>query len=157
MDKRGVTPLFATLLLIAFSVGLGAIVMSYGEAYVEEQATFVTQPEIGILCDTADVQVIAVRGERQICVRDQVLELAIDNGPGTAIDGIQARIVGTDNIATVPNILNEPLPAARSLKTAFAFDAIGTPLQVRLTPFINGDGQEFCTERALVIEDLRDC
>ena len=159
MDKRGVSPLIATFVLIIFSVVLGAVVMSYGQSYVEEQATFVSgAPEVGERCDQIDLQVIKVKDAPQICVRDQVVELAIDNGPNLGIDAIQARVVGDNDVSISPNILNSPLAAASSLKTAFTFTDVGKPLQVKLTPVITTTkGQEFCSERAVVVEDLRDC
>ena len=40
-QKRALTPLVATVLLVAFSVGLGALVMSWGEDYISEKAEFV--------------------------------------------------------------------------------------------------------------------
>lgn len=41
MDKRGISPLLSTLVLIAISIGLGAVVMSWGRGYIEERAEFV--------------------------------------------------------------------------------------------------------------------
>jgi flagellin-like protein len=159
MNKRGVSPLVATLVLIGFSIVLGAVVMSYSETYVEQQATFVAKPEVNSgACDVIDWQVITVKGVPQLCVRDQVIEVSLDNGPSSAIDAVQARVVGSDNVFLTPNVLKGQLKATSSLKTAFAFDAIGTPLQVRLTPVLTTEnGQAFCSDKAIVIEDLRDC
>ncbi|HSU72399.1 MAG TPA: hypothetical protein VLJ21_00945 [Candidatus Binatia bacterium] len=158
LNKRGVSPLIATLILIGFSVGLGAIVMSFGEAYVEEQATFVSSPEVGGSCTAVDLQLITVKGVPQICVRDRVVELSLDNGPGTPIAALQARVVGTDNLYLAPNVLKSPLLPASSLKTAFTLDPIGTPVQVKLTPVLHTvNGQVFCPDQAITVEDLRAC
>jgi len=35
MNRRGLSPLVATVLLIAFAVALGAVIMSLGKSYVE--------------------------------------------------------------------------------------------------------------------------
>lgn len=36
MNKRGISPLLATVLLIAFAIALGALVLNYGENFVME-------------------------------------------------------------------------------------------------------------------------
>ena len=54
-QKRGVSPLIATVLLIAFAVALGAIVMTWGENYVRTTADFAkTQSDVQLQC-TSDV------------------------------------------------------------------------------------------------------
>lgn len=39
MNKKAVSPLIATLLLVIFSIALGSVVMSWGKQYVESAAT----------------------------------------------------------------------------------------------------------------------
>ena len=41
IGKQAISPLVATILLLAFSIAIGAVVMSWGESYVEEKANFV--------------------------------------------------------------------------------------------------------------------
>ena len=36
MNKKGLSPLMATLLLVIFAIALGSVVMSWGKEYVEE-------------------------------------------------------------------------------------------------------------------------
>ena len=159
MNKRAISPLIATLLLIAFSVGLGAVVMSYGETYVEENSEFVSgAPEVSpAVCDAVDFQIISVGGEGQICSREGMIELAVDNGPQMAIDGIQARVVGDLDVDISPNILIESLGPAESLKTIFEHSDVGTPLQVRLTPLLRDGQVTYCADKALVVENLVPC
>lgn len=159
MNKRGISPLIATILLITFSVALGAVVMSFGEQYVEEQAEFVSgDPEVAVAaCDAVDLQIIQVGGKQQICVRDGMIELSVDNGPEMSIDGIQARVVGTEDVYISPNILTESLGPAASLKTIFQYENVGTPLQVRLTPLLRDGQVSYCVGSAIVVENLAAC
>jgi flagellin-like protein len=160
MNKRGISPLFATLLLIGFSIALGAVVMSYGQDYVEQQATFVQgTPEVNSnVCESVDLQLINVKGVPQLCVNGANVELSLDNGPGARIDALQARVVGTDNIALTPNILKQPIAPAGALKTMFSIAGVGTPQQIKLTPVLNTDaGQVFCPDKAILTEDVRAC
>ncbi len=159
MNNRGISPLIATVLLIAFSVALGAVVMSYGESYVEQQATFVNRgTEVsGNACDGVDLQLISIKNVPQLCVKTNTVELSLDNGQ-SKIDSIQARIVGSNGIAMVPNLLKQPLDAGVPLRTVFAFDDVGAPLQIKLTPILSTEsGSEFCAQKAIVVEDIRAC
>ncbi|MBI4144698.1 hypothetical protein HY493_00635 [Candidatus Woesearchaeota archaeon] len=159
LGNRGISPLIATVLLIAFSVALGAVVMSYGQAYVEEQAAFV-QGGLEVAssaCDAVDLQLITISGTPQLCVRDSIVELSLDNGP-FAIDGLQARIAGSADVRIVPNVLKQPLDAASSLKTMFSYESVGTPLQVKLTPVIfSGAERTYCSGKSIVVDAPRAC
>ena len=93
-----------------------------------------------------------------MCVRDGMIELAIDNGPDIAIDGIQSRVIGENGVELSPNILTESLGPAESLKTIFEFDSdIGTPLQMRLTPLLRDGRVTYCADKAIVVENLPAC
>ena len=38
MDKRGISPVIVTILIISLAVGLGIAIMNLGKAYVQEEA-----------------------------------------------------------------------------------------------------------------------
>ncbi len=155
---RGISPLVATVLLIAFSVALGAVVMSWGESYIEQRAEFVSgRSEVGGPCDTALVTIIKVKDQIQICERDNTLELFVESGPQRLV-GIKARVLGADSVFLAENILASPLEAASAIKTVINHGAIGTVSQVTLTPVILvNENQEFCTESKTIVEDIRPC
>lgn len=55
MRKRGVSPLIATVLLIAFAVALGAIVMNWGRTYVEDTQEFAREGSEGdLVCSSPE-------------------------------------------------------------------------------------------------------
>jgi flagellin-like protein len=47
LNKRGISPLLATVLLIAFAIALGALVLNYGENFVMETSA---EPMVGAEC-----------------------------------------------------------------------------------------------------------
>ena len=52
MNRRGLSPLVATVLLIAFAVALGAVIMSLGKSYVES----IPETPVGAaICDPTTV------------------------------------------------------------------------------------------------------
>jgi flagellin-like protein len=56
LDKKGVSPLIATVLLIAFAVALGAIVMNWGRGYVEDTQDFARESSENQLTCSSDVE-----------------------------------------------------------------------------------------------------
>lgn len=51
MNKKAVSPLIATVLLIAFAVALGAVVMNWGRSYVESTAAYAEEKsDLQIVC-----------------------------------------------------------------------------------------------------------
>lgn len=159
MNKKAISPLMATLVLISFSVGLGAVVMKWGQTYIEERAEFVQGVKETISsCNSVSFNIIRVEGISQICYKGNTIELYIDNGPDINLVDIHARVVGTEGVSTQESLLNAPLKKADAVRTAFAFTNIGEVRQVKLTPKINIAGEiVFCSQDALIIENIRGC
>lgn len=154
-DKKGLSPLVATLLLIGFSIALGTIVMSWGQGFIEEKAEFVVGVEAALLeCSRVAIKVIEVGGAPEICIDNGNIKAFIENGPIT-IDNIQARIVGTSGIITNEAILSEKLVKNQAVETTFPANGVK---QVKLTPYIliNRDKQ-YCSEQAITYENIGAC
>jgi hypothetical protein len=146
------------VLLIAFSVALGAVVMSWGEDYINEKAPFVQGvAEVGGACDSASVSIIVYKEVPQICTRGDQIDLFIRNGV-VGLSGIRAQVVGSDGVALIENILETPLKPDLSIKTTIAHQPVGTVMQVILTPAVeNGGAREFCRQSETKVEELRTC
>lgn len=158
-SRKGLTPLVATILLVMFSVGLGALVMSWGEEYIEEKAEFVQgTAEVRSGCDLAKIDVIRISGTAQACVSARGLELWIDNGPDIELYNIQARIVGND-VQVVEDILSQPLLKANAARTIVPLQPGIQPVrQVKLTPKIwTGNNVAICAQGATTLERLPSC
>ncbi len=158
-NKRGISPLFATILLIAFSVALGAVVMSWGESYIEEKAEFAKGvQEVSRGCEGIYFSIMSIQATPQICQRGDTIEVFLENGPSVSILNIQAKVVGTDNVAVVDNILKKSLPKAGSVKANFAFAPVGKLRQVKFTPIIQrGRDIIYCPQRAVQVEGVNPC
>ena len=158
--KKGISPLIATILLVAFSIGLGALVMSWGEEYVEEKAEFVQGVgEVRTGCDAVELSIINIGGVPQVCRTPDTIQLWIDNGPNIDVFNIHARIAGRDDVQVIEELLAEPLLRENAVKLTIPYDArIGTLLQVKLTPKIwTGKDVASCTDRALLLEHISPC
>jgi len=160
VNKKGVTPLVATILLVAFSVGLGALVMSWGEEYIEQKAEFVQgTTEIRSGCDVASLSIITIGGVPQACVGEDYLQLWIDNGADIDLFNIHARIVGSEDVVVFEEILEQPLLRSNAIKAQLPYNAIiGRVLQVRLTPKIwTGNEVNICSQSSINVEKLGTC
>ncbi len=158
--RRGLTPLVATILLVAFSVGLGALVMSWGEEYIEEKAEFVQgTAEVKSGCDAAKIEIIRIGGQPQACYSPNAIQLWMDNGPSTDLFNIHARIAGANGIDVKESILTEPLLKSNAVKVSIPYNpAISPVLQIKLTPKIwTGRDVATCAQTAINVERLPQC
>jgi flagellin-like protein len=159
MDKKGVSPLIATILLILMSVGMGVAVMSWGEEYIEEKAEFVQGVQETITsCDTVALSVVRIGGADQMCVLGDVVKGLIDNGPDANVQSIHARIIGQGGISVDESILDAPLPRGSAAQVVIEAGNVGTISQIKLTPSIMMGGKSVvCTKQALSVENIRNC
>lgn len=160
LAKKGISPLVATVLLVAFSVALGAVVMSWGEEYVEEKAEFVQGVREAVSnCDAASFTLLRLEGLPQICYKQGSLEMTIDNGPDAEIYDFSARIVGVVGTYTAETVLGAPLKKLYAVKAAVPFPkTIGGVQQVKLVPKTkSGNDLVFCKSQSLTVERIMPC
>ena len=93
--KKGVSPLIATVLLIAFAVSLGAVVMNWGRGYVEstaEQAEAQSAEKIACSMDTS-LDVVQVGNNMKLCIDNATsstyLNFTLINSGSIPIKGLQ--------------------------------------------------------------------
>jgi len=157
--RKGITPLVATILLVAFSVGLGALVMSWGEEYIEEKAEFVQgTAEVRSGCDAASIDIIKIGGQPQACYGSGVIQLWIDNGPDMDLFNIHARIVGENDVEVIEQILLRPLLKSNAVKVNIPYSPIGSIKQIKLTPKIWTEREiATCSQGAINVERMSSC
>lgn len=158
-NKRGVSPLMATLLLILMSVGMGVAVMSWGEEYIEAKAEFVQGvQETVTTCDTVSFSVIFINGVQQLCMKGNAVWGLVDNGPDADIADFHARVVGEKGIFVQEGMLDQPLPRASATPVSFALTDIGGVKQVKFTPKIVVGGKEVvCSKQAVQLDYVPPC
>lgn len=159
MDKRGISPLMATILLIVLSVGMGVAVMSWGEEYIEAKAEFVQGvQEAAVGCDLVSFSIIKINNVPQICVDKTTIKGLIDNGADADIVDFHARVVGSKGIFVQESILDQTLPRASATPVAFSFGDLGPVRQVKFTPKILVGGEPvLCPRQAVVVDNVRPC
>jgi flagellin-like protein len=141
-SKKGVSPLIATVLLIAFAVSLGAVIMNLGMS--------LSSP-----CETAKIEAFMVSNSPRICFDPQkkVLESTITNA-GTKIDGYRISVVG-DSLSE-KDVLGTLEALARSVHqlsyTGAKVDA------VTFVPIITHNNQlTMCPDKEVVYSNIPNC
>jgi len=160
LGKQAISPLIATVLLVAFSIAIGAVVMSWGEEYVAQKAEFVSGVREAISsCDAVSLTAVRINNVLQACVRGNSVELTLDNGADTDIFDVYARLVGVGGTFSDESLLNAPLKRLYAAKLAIPFPAPLAPMrQVKLVPKVKvGNDVIFCRDQSLVLENFRKC
>lgn len=168
-NKKGVSPLIATVLLIAFTVALGAVVMNWGRTYVEETAEFSRQKSTTEIKCSTDVKLdfIKIKDTEMVCFNETttgVLNFTIENSGTAEIFNLQVNIIGDLNInITEINLENNSIKRAQIYRGSVSYpisgtDDVGTIQQVRIIPSTKIEGVILaCPSNALIKEDLRPC
>ena len=152
MNKRGISPVIATLLLISFAVAIGVVVMTFGKAQVETQA----QCPLNI-----GLKLSVISGQKQICFdsSSNQIKFTIENGANIAVDRLVANIIGTEKAETI-EINDAKMEKVGSYvgKVSYNVQESGEIRQIKLTPAITlYDEQQVCIEKALTIEKVPNC
>lgn len=152
MNKRGISPLIATLLLISFAVALGVVIMNFGRAQVELEA----QCPINV-----GLKISNIGGQDDICYNaaTKQLKFTIENGVNIKVEGLIANIIGTQQAQSFD------LSAAKIIKAGTYIGTInydsstsGDIRQIKITPkIVLYDEEQICTDKALIVENVRAC
>jgi len=145
-NKRGISPLIATILLIAFSVALGVLVLNLGK-------------NLGMDVGFA---IMDLSGKKQICFFDRAensaLEFTIKNGDMMEITDLQISLIGTDDILNKDDLLAEPIQKAEVKRIMVMYDSTqsGSLRKVVITPNIIRNGER-TLGTSLEVENIQPC
>ena len=136
-NKRGVSPLVATVLLIAFAVALGAVVMNWGKQQVD---THMEELEI---CKDVSINWYSLDGKEQICYTESKLKFTVENGVVADVNDLKLIIVGAEDIY-IKEKTRIGLRKTDLKKTEINYDLAkyGVPQEVRLIPLLLIDEKE---------------
>lgn len=153
MDKRGISPVIATLLLISFAVALGVVIMQFGRAQVELEAQCAI--DVGLHFSTIEGV------EQQVCYDEAKKELrfTIENGVNIKVEGLILNIIGTEQAQT--SELNDAKLAKDGTyvgQVKYNTATHGQARQVTISPkVILYDEELTCTKKSIVTENVKNC
>ncbi|NOZ80615.1 MAG: hypothetical protein GXP63_02985 [DPANN group archaeon] len=140
-SRRGVSPLIATVLLIAFAVALGAVVMNWGKTQIQDQ--IISEEE----CRLVKFTWFQRDGQDHICLLDDKLTMTIQNGAQREIDRLKLIVDGSTDIYVNENIIDRAIGKAEPRRISVPYDsaAYGPPVSIRLVPIlVKGDRTLVC-------------
>ena len=166
--KKGVSPLIATVLLIAFAVALGAVVMNWGRTYVEDTASLAREKSDTEIKCSSDVKLefLSIKNVEKLCYEYTTttkLNMTIENTGKLDIVGLQVTVVGEKNINTTEidlKAVNASLKRSRFYRNeSIEMSDLGAPTQVRIVPEIEVSGNRISCPQTALTEDtfLKNC
>jgi len=168
-NKKAVSPLIATVLLIAFAVALGAVVMNWGRGYVEDTQQFARErSDAEVTCTTEiDLNVISIDLVQQVCynstdqnVGEWNVTIILENAGSREIDDIQGRVISTGSRIPYAPFINVSIDAGRAKLITFIHNEsdFGGIAQIALSPIIRLGGKEIvCSGSQLKLIDIQSC
>lgn len=146
------SPLIATLLLIAFAVALGIVIMSFGRAQVDLEAQCTI--DVGL-------KFSKVGGSEQFCLDKTKNQLffVIENGPNIKVEGLVVNVIGTNKVMTY-DLKDAKINKAEAYMKYIPYNPteIGKLRQIKIIPKVNMYDEELvCQEKAIILESVKDC
>jgi len=100
LNKKGVSPLIATVLLIAFAVSLGAVIMNWGKSAFEEEEYVETEPDF--------VKWYMGNNIGDVCYDDTKITFNVKGDPAINIKASKIIISGEKGNYFPDNVINIP-------------------------------------------------
>jgi hypothetical protein len=150
INKRGIAPLVATLLLLSFAVALGVVIMSFGRAQVELEAK--CPINVGLKLSKEGTPLCYDANSKE-------LKFNVENGVNINVEGLVVNVIGSQQAQSFE--LNDAMISKAGLysgKINYDSDSGGVLRQIKITPKINlHDNEQVCTDKAVIIEEIKDC
>lgn len=146
--KKGVSPLIATVLLIAFAVALGAVVMNWGTNFVKEQTQKTedtTNTKLGCALRVS-LKISEIDSTPQLCYggggEAGYIEMRLDNNDETTAIGALSVSVGGEKGVYNNESINTTIPIGLSafVNLSYSYASYGKIKTVKIVPQIRIGG-----------------
>ncbi len=154
-NKKALSPLIATVLLIAFAVALGAMIMNWTSGINQPDSAWTDSPSSP--CVGVQIELSKAFGKLLFCYDDDSIKFNILNSGTKVIEGIELRTLNSDLKEVKQDLPDSKMMIGDTLSKSIKFDKSGK-VHVELVPFINVDGKKvYCPKKAIVQDVLPDC
>lgn len=155
MNKKAMSPVFATAILLFIAVGLGIIAMNWGRAYLETSSVCAINTKMGI---------VNINNMPQICFKsgeNGYIKFMIENGPNTDIEKLRLRAIGKNRIYTT-ELANSSIALGDSFMGIVPYNSevFGSIKQIKIIPEIKvykNQPPAICSEQGIIIENIQEC
>ena len=148
-SKKGISPLIATVLLIAFAVALGAVVMNVSAGLIKEQTKTPSAD-----CSTLALDIFTVREKPQVCFADKVITYRLTNNGAQKISDVKVQIVGEREV--VQGTLGSQMAPADIKESSISYSVAknGDIISARFIPLSDAT---LCQEQSVSVDEVKDC
>ncbi|MBT3721316.1 hypothetical protein HN789_00930 [archaeon] len=170
LNKKAVSPLIATVLLIAFAVSLGAIVINFSQESTLSLRDDASQKiERGITCSLdLPINVLEINNEKFICYNrtgSNNLEVIIENQGSASAEGVRIFLLDFEDNPTTRDVI---IPLGSHNRTKYNVSVSTTdvgstfvfpPSKVIISPILDYsvDTIDLCTDNRIDIEEVEKC
>jgi len=154
-NKKGVSPLIATILLIAFAVALGAVIMSWGR-----NISFPVKEQVNENCVKVSIAIEKINNIPQVFYggteKNGFVKFTIENDGEKDIEGIIIWIIGEKNTSTI-DIGQSSIKVGYPLikRASYDFNKYGKIKKIKFIPKINVLGAIMvCARNSLGEEEI---
>lgn len=159
-NKKGMSPLIATIVLIAFAVALGVVVMNIGRSFGPD----LSGDDGEVDCSNSKgLAILEVGGKQKICFSENGIESFIDftvsNSAPVNIDDLQIAIYGSKEVFNKDSILASPMQGGEGKRIKIKYDStvFGNIEQVVITPKITDGEASVCNHQGITLENIASC
>ena len=146
MNKKGISPLISTIVLISFAIALGLVVMSWGKTYAAEETK---------TCEDIRIAVLDIEGT-ELCYGNGQLAYAIENRGKTSIDRLKIFVITSEGIDKLEQEGNIDIADISRLKTNYNTNARISKIKITPEIYINGVVTS-CPAEGAEIDKINDC
>lgn len=149
-NKKAMSPLFSTIILIGFAIALGGVVMSWGrEGYTPTKQTVTG-------CGQTSLSLVSYGEKRGICNKENKVYLTVYNNGEIKLDGIKVSFLGDKGI--YPTMIERQVDVADIVKLELEYPDIGKIEKIIFTPrFIDSGKESLCPKNGFSIENVGEC
>ncbi|MCD6464009.1 hypothetical protein J7L02_00595 [Candidatus Woesearchaeota archaeon] len=147
-SKKSMSPLLATILLIAFAVAIGALIIN------------ITINVKTTSCENIELSLKLVGDKTTFCYAEQEhkIKFVIENTGQQSIDGVSLRIIDANLNVLEKDLQGSMLKPGQVLYGSFPFEK-KSKVSVEIIPFIvEGESKKvLCHESSIEVSDLKNC
>lgn len=146
-NKKAVSPLIATILLIAFAVSLGAVLLTYLTSFGS--------------CSATSIKIATIEDESQVCYNSNSnkLEFMLENSGRQDVESLKLTLTGALNVENVDVLQAVPRSETEKVSLDYKKQYLGVLQKLKITPVVIEDEEEvICpTDKSLTIENVPEC
>lgn len=157
--KKGVSPLIATVLLIAFAVTLGAVVMNWGRAQLEPQSQ-------NNICSNIEISLERLGERPNICYtsgNENKVTFLLKNDGSLSVNKLRITLISSQPIDPHNQLSSQKLDPGETKRIEVGFPSTFTQIQkVRITPIHVADlnnplSEQVCTDKSIEVLQILPC